>query len=136
MLELLKPFGTGLVTFLALDLVWIGIVANQFYKRELAGLARMDGENFAIRLGPALVLYPLIILGLQVFALPRAEAGHPLSAALWGGLFGLVGYGIYDLTNYATLTGFTLRMTVVDMCWGFVLSALTAAAMAAVSAQR
>lgn len=136
MFDALKPFGAGLVTFLALDLVWIGIVANQFYKRELAGLARMDGENFAIRLGPALVLYPLIILGLQLFVLPRAEAGHPLSAALWGGLFGLVGYGIYDLTNYATLTQFTLRMTVVDMCWGFVLSAVTSAAMAAASAPR
>lgn len=136
MLDLLKPFAAGLATFLALDLVWIGVVANQFYKRELAGLARMDGENFAIRLGPALVLYPLIILGLQVFALPRAEPGHPLSAALWGGLFGLIGYGVYDLTNYATLTQFTLRMTVVDMCWGFVLSAVTAAAMAAASAPR
>ena len=134
-LELLKPFGAGLVTFLALDLLWIGVVANAFYKRELAGLARMDGENFAIRLGPALVLYPLIILGLQLFVLPKAD-GQPLQAALWGGLFGLIGYGVYDLTNYATLTQFTLRMTVVDMCWGFVLSALTSAAMAAVSAPR
>ena len=40
-LEILKPFLTGLVTLLALDLAWIGLVANQFYKRELAGLARM-----------------------------------------------------------------------------------------------
>ena len=134
MLEILKPFLTGLVTLLALDLAWIGLVANQFYKRELAGLARMDGDNFAIRLGPALVLYPLMILGLQLFVLPRVEAGQPLAAAMWGGLFGLVGYGIYDLTNYATLAQYSLRMTVVDMCWGSVLFALTAMAMAFVSA--
>lgn len=126
---MLKPFSAGLVTLLALDLAWIGLVANQFYKRELAGLARMDGDNFAIRLGPALVLYPLMIVGLQLFVLPRAGAGQPLSAALWGGLFGLVGYGIYDLTNYATLANYTLRMTVVDMCWGAVLFAVTSAAM-------
>jgi uncharacterized membrane protein len=132
-LDTLKPFAAGLVTFLALDLVWIGLVANRFYKQELAGIARMDGDNFAIRLGPVLVLYPLVILGLQVFVLPRAAAGQPWSAALWGGLFGFIGYGVYDLTNYATLTQYSLRMTVVDMCWGFVLSALTAAAMAAVS---
>lgn len=129
-MELLKPFGAGLVTFLSLDLVWIGLVANQFYKRELAAIARMDGENFAIRVGPAMVLYPLIILGLLLFALPRAAGGPWWSAAAWGGLFGLVGYGIYDLTNYATLTHYTLRMTVVDMCWGFVLSAATATVMA------
>ena len=72
------------MTFLALDLVWIGLVANQFYKRELAGIARMDGDNFAIRLGPVLVLYPLIILGLQLFVLPRAAAGQPLERARSG----------------------------------------------------
>jgi uncharacterized membrane protein len=27
-------------------------------------------------------------------------------------------YGLYDLTNYATLKGYTLEMTVVDMAWG------------------
>lgn len=125
-----KTFAAGIATFLALDLVWIGVVANQFYKRELAGLARMDGDNFAIRLGPALVLYPLIVLGLQVFVLPRAAGGPLWVSAAWGGLFGLVGYGIYDLTNYATLVNFSLRMTVVDMCWGVVLSAATATMMA------
>lgn len=134
-LDLLKPFGAGLVTFLALDLVWIGLIANQFYKRELAAIARMDGDNFAIRLGPALVLYPLIILGLQLFALPRATPGVLWTSAAWGGLFGLVGYGIYDLTNYATLTNYSLRMTVVDMTWGFVLAASTATVMAWVAAR-
>ena len=131
---MLKPFLTGLVTLLALDLAWIGLVANQFYRLELAGLARVDGENFAIRFGPALVLYPLMILGLQIFVLPRVVARQPLTAALWGGLFGLIGYGIYDLTNYATLAQYSLRMTVVDMSWGTVLFALTASAMALVSA--
>lgn len=131
MLDILRPFATGLVTFLALDLLWIGVVANAFYKRELAGLARMAGEAFDIRLAPALILYPLIVVGLQVFAVPRAAGAPWWHAALWGGLFGLVGYGIYDLTNYATLAGYSLRMTVVDMCWGTVLSAITATAMAA-----
>ncbi len=133
MVDLLKPFAAGLVTFLALDFLWIGILANQFYKQELAGIVRMDGDNLAIRFGPAMVLYPLIILGVQLFVLPRAAAGQPLSAALWGGLFGFISYGVYDLTNYATLTQYSLRMTVVDMCWGAVLTAATAAAMAAVS---
>ena len=75
-----------------------------------------------------------MILGLQIFVLPRVVAGQPLTAALWGGLFGLIGYGIYDLTNYATLAQYALRMTVVDMSWGTVLFALTASAMALVSA--
>ena len=136
MADLLKPFVAGLVTFLVLDFTWIGLVANQFYKRELAAIARMEGDNFAIRLGPALVLYPLIILGLQLFALPRATAGVLWTSTAWGGLFGLIGYGIYDHTNYATLTHYTLRMTAVDMAWGFVLSAATATVMAWVAGVR
>ncbi len=135
MADFLKTYAAGLTALLALDLVWIGFVANAFYKRELAGLARMDGDSFAIRLAPALVLYPLMVLGLQLLALPRA-GGHVGGAALWGGFFGLVGYGIYDLTNYATLTQFSLRMTVVDMAWGSVLCAATAVVMTLVSASR
>lgn len=136
MADFLKAYVAGLTALLALDLVWIGFVANAFYKRELAGLARMDGEAFAIRIAPALVLYPLMVLGLQLLALPRVDGGHLGSAALWGGFFGLVGYGIYDLTNYATLTQFSLRMTVVDMAWGTVLCAATAVVMTLVSAPR
>jgi len=135
-IDLLKPFATGLVTLLVLDLAWIGVIANQFYKRELGAIARLDGDSFAIRLAPALLLYPLMVLGVQLFVLPRVDPAQWWSAALWGGLFGLVGYGIYDLTNYATLTAFSWRMTVVDMSWGTVLLALTATAMSTVSSAR
>ena len=71
-----------------------------------------------------------------MFALPRATAGVLWTSTAWGGLFGLIGYGIYDLTNYATLTNYTLRMTAVDMAWGCVLSAATATVMAWVSGVR
>ncbi|MGE3275448.1 MAG: DUF2177 family protein [Vicinamibacterales bacterium] len=127
MLDLLKPIGIGLPVFVLVDFLWIGIVANGFYKRELGDLARKAGENFDPRLAPAALLYVLVVIGLAVFVLPRART--VVEAATFGALFGLVGYGVYDLTNYATLNGFTLRMTVVDMAWGTVLCGLTAAAM-------
>ena len=38
----------------------------------------------------------------------------------------LVLYGVHDLTNYATLDKWSLRMTLVDIVWGTVLSAATA----------
>ena len=75
----------------------------------------MDGDNFAIRLGPALLLYPLMIAGSRSSCCHGPPPDSPLSAARVGGLLGLVGYGIYDLTNYATLAQYSLRMTVVDM---------------------
>jgi uncharacterized membrane protein len=43
---------------------------------------------------------------------------------LLGGALGLVAYGTYDLTNYATLKNWPLTVTLVDLTWG---AAVTAA---------
>jgi uncharacterized membrane protein len=40
-------------------------------------------------------------------------------------LFGLVAYATYDLTNLALVKGWPWIVTVVDMCWGAVLAAIT-----------
>ncbi|MEW6319711.1 MAG: DUF2177 family protein [Acidobacteriota bacterium] len=124
---LLKQVAVGLPVFLALDLVWIGWLANSFYKRELGDLARKAGENFDPRLLPAAILYTLMVVGLAFFATDRARSTG--EAWLYGAFFGLIAYAVYDLTNYATLSAFTLRMTVVDMAWGTVLNGTVAAAM-------
>ncbi len=58
-----------------------------------------------------------------------------LSAAGWGALYGLIGYGIYDLTNRATLARWSLKMTVIDMAWGATLCATTALVMRIVDAR-
>ena len=131
MLETLKLLAVGVPVFVAVDAVWLGLVANGFYKQELGALARRSGENFDPRLAPAAVLYVLIVLGLIVFVLPRVQQGSLWDAARYGALFGFIGYGVYDLTSYAVINGFTLRMTVVDMIWGACLCALTAVSLQA-----
>ena len=56
--------------------------------------------------------------------------------ALWlGAVFGFVTYGVYDLTNHATLREWRTAATVVDMAWGTV-SCATAAWTAAWIAQQ
>lgn len=129
MAETLKVFTAGFLTFIAVDIVWIGVVANGFYKRELGSLARKVGDNFDPRLAPAVLLYLLVVAGLLMFVLPRVRTGAIWEAALWGAAFGIIGYSVYDLTNYATLNGFTLRMTVVDLLWGGCVCAITASVM-------
>jgi uncharacterized membrane protein len=46
---------------------------------------------------------------------PRAESAA--QAAGLGALFGLV-YGVYDLTNLATLRDWRVTLTLVDIAWG------------------
>jgi uncharacterized membrane protein len=59
----------------------------------------------------------------------RSSSWALVETMAWSGVFGLVAYSVYDLTNYATLQAFPLRVVVVDMAWGGVLSALTGAAV-------
>jgi len=128
-MDFLKQWAVGVVAFVAVDFVWIGLLANGFYRRELGPLLRMRGDNLDPRLAPAFLLYALMVAGLILFALPRARAGSIVEAMAWSFVFGLIAYSVYDLTNYATLRDFSLRMAAVDMVWGGVAFALTGAAV-------
>ncbi len=132
-MELVKQWGLGLVVVILMDAVWLGLLASQFYKSELGPLLRQHPDgSLDPRWLPALLLYALIVLGLALFALPRARAGAIGGAALWSAVFGVIAYSVYDLTNYATMQGFPLKVVVVDMIWGGVICAAAGAAMHAV----
>jgi len=133
-MELVKQWGVGLVVFILVDMVWLGVVANGFYKRELGPLLRQHANgNLDPRIWPAALLYALLVLGVALFALPRARAGAMGEAVLWSALFGVIAYSVYDLTNYSTMQGFPLKVVVVDMIWGGVICAAAGAAMHAVA---
>jgi len=110
---------TYLVAFLVLailDAVWLGYVAREFYRRELGSLMADS-----IPIAPAAAFYVLYPLGLIVLAL------HPAPDTLVGAfvrsaVVGLVAYGTYDLTNLATLRGWSLRLSMIDIAWGTLVS--------------
>jgi len=103
--------------FLVLDLVWLGLIMKDFYAGELGDLARRQAGKFAPRWGAALVVYLLIPTGLVFFASPAGNESWPAAVGR-AALFGLILYGVYDLTNFAILERWTLRMTLADIAWG------------------
>lgn len=107
-------------TFLAVDFFWLGIVARNFYRRELGELMAESTNWFA-----AVVFYLLFVVGIIVFVVnPSIEKGSLARTIGLGFLFGIITYATYDLTNLATLAGWSLRVTGVDLLWGGVLSAI------------
>jgi uncharacterized membrane protein len=62
-----------------------------------------------------------------LIVMPGIEKGFFWSTVLSGALFGLCCYATYDLTNLATVQGWPLIVTIVDLIWGTVLSATIAA---------
>ena len=118
MRDFLIRFLVAGVIMAVVDAVWLTVVANRFYKRELGGLLLARPK-----LGAAVVFYLIYVTGIVAFVLNPAVARHSLGyAAGFGALLGLFAYATYDLTNRATLKGFPLKVVLVDMAWGVLLT--------------
>jgi uncharacterized membrane protein len=116
-----KCYLLALVGLLVLDGIWLGCVAWPFYRSQI-GFLLSESPNWAA----AGVFYLLFTVGLVVFVVsPSLRGGSVSLAVLRGGFFGLVCYATYDLTNLATVKGWPLLVTVVDLVWGTVLTATT-----------
>jgi uncharacterized membrane protein len=103
-----------LVIFAAIDAVWLGLVSASMYRQTLGDILL---DKF--RVGPALAFYFLNIVGLMVFAVPSTPMPKSWRHALiFGALYGVFTYATYDLTSYATLRAWTLRLTLTDIAWG------------------
>ncbi|WP_256477869.1 DUF2177 family protein [Aurantimonas marianensis] len=110
------------VVFFVLDFIWLSTMSGGFYRRKIGDLL-MDQPNFAV----AGAFYVFYVVGIVYFAvLPALNAGSWPTALFSGALLGLVAYGTYDMTNLATLKGWSISMSVVDMAWGTVLTAIAA----------
>ena len=122
-------FVSVLIVFSIVDTLCLGSMGGRVY-RPLIGDVLAD----QFRLGPAIAFYALYAAGLTIFAvLPGLREGGWKTALAWGALFGLFAYGTYDLTNYATLKTWGLKITLLDMTWGVVVSGVSSAAACAVA---
>jgi uncharacterized membrane protein len=115
-------FLMALVIVGLLDGLWLGVVMSAFYRSRLSLIARMSGNRLAPLWTPALLVYVLLAFGIVVFVLPRTPDEAPIAR---GALFGLVVYGVYDLSNLSNLKPGPVLLTAVDIAWGAVASAAT-----------
>jgi uncharacterized membrane protein len=106
------------------DFVWIGLIAQKLYRRELGSLL-LDKPNLAA----AVPFYLLYLAGTVYFATrPGLQTGSWNVALVNGALFGLMAYATYDLTNMATLKGYSWTVVAADLAWGVFLTAVVATA--------
>jgi uncharacterized membrane protein len=114
-------FSTGIV-FWIVDFIWLGYVIKSFYMRELGGLLLPTPL-----MTPAIVFYLLYVVGIVVFAvIPALDSNSWSKALMFGALLGLMAYGTYDLSNLATLDGWSPRFAIIDIAWGTSVTAISA----------
>jgi len=109
-----------LLAFLMLDGLWLGVLMGTTYKALLGPLMLEQPRLF-----PAVAFYLLYVFGCVVLVvLPALASGGWQRAARLGALLGLVAYGTYDLSNWATLQGWSAGLAFMDIAWGTFLTAV------------
>ncbi|MBN2268112.1 MAG: DUF2177 family protein [Acholeplasmataceae bacterium] len=121
MAQFFKLYGVAFVLFLIIDLIWLGVIAKNLYQNQIGSLLKTDTNWTA-----AIIFYLLFIGGLVFFAIQPSITSETLwKAMLYGALFGFITYATYDLTNLATLEGWPIKITIIDLMWGSFLGAST-----------
>jgi len=116
----LKLYALTVPVFFVIDMLWLGVFAKGFYRRQLNFILSPQ-VNWAA----AVVFYLMYIVGILFFAVRPAVSNNSWAqAAALGALFGFFTYATYDLTNLATIKNWPLVMVVVDILWGVCLCAL------------
>ena len=122
MSKLLKAYVSAFIIFTAVDIIWISMVAEPMFRAALS-----EALVSEVRIAPAILFYLMYPAGLIVFAVAPALKTQSLGYAVTrGALLGAFAYATYDLTNYATLRGWTLSITVLDIVYGAIVTALVA----------
>lgn len=105
---------TGIV-YLTIDMIYITVNTNLFRKY----FQRVQGSPLKFKKIPAIAAYLLLTMGLYYFIIKDKRS---VMDAFFLGFFV---YGVYDLTNYATLENWTLLFSLMDMIWGGTVFALS-----------
>jgi uncharacterized membrane protein len=110
----IKLYFSALAVFLGVDILWLTIIAKDFYAKQIGFLMKTNVNFLA-----AFLFYLLFIVGIVIFVItPSLKNSSWLHALLYGALFGLISYATYDLTNLATIKDWPLLVTVIDLIWG------------------
>jgi len=122
LLKLLFAYCITIVVMFVFDLVWLNGVAKPIYQQGIGHLMAATPNLLA-----AAIFYLVYVAGLMWFALIPHRANIGLKSTFQSAaMFGFFVYASYDLTNLALLKDWPLTMSLIDITWGTLLSALAA----------
>lgn len=126
MLTFISVFFLSTFLVVIFDYIWLGLIMKKFYVEALAPFGRVIDGSISMNIWPAILVYILLGLGLTFFVILPTSTLPILRTTLTAIIFGVVVYGVYDLTNLATLKDWTISIVIADIIWGAVISVLVA----------
>ncbi len=122
--QFFKLFIISYPIYIILDFVWFGIFMRDTYKFYLEPIARTTNSTLQTQWPAAFIAWALIITGAIIFVLPRIVGAMLIKSFLWGALYGLIIYGVYNMTNFAILAHWPLTITIIDIAWGMTVNGI------------
>ncbi|MBY0109590.1 MAG: DUF2177 family protein [Candidatus Babeliaceae bacterium] len=125
--QTLKLYVTSLGAFIALDCLWIFFFMKDMYQEKLGVVSNMGSAGILdLKTLAAIAVWALIVKGIILFVLPRTHGSY-WYALVKGGIYGLIVYGTYELTNYAVLPNWPTEIIGYDIAWGIFICAIITA---------
>lgn len=119
------------IAFLGLDAIWLTQMWPRLYKPLVGEITRAQ-----LNIAASVAFYAIYVSAIVYFAVaPALEKASLSKALISGAFFGLTAYATYNLTNQATLKAWDWRVTLADMTWGTIATALAAAITYAVASR-
>lgn len=121
-MKILILYAVTAIIFFAVDAIGLRVLIKPVFERHIEHLFVDPFRGL-----PAALFYMGYVAGLLWFvSVPAYRSGDPMAALVGGVLLGLMAYGTYEFTNYATLRDWSMEQVVVDTLWGGVLTGLSA----------
>ena len=103
------------IVLISLDFVYLNVMKGYFMNQ----VKMIQGTPLKVNYLGAAICYIFLITGLNYFIIkPRKSVTDAF-------LFGLVVYGVYETTNYALFSNWSLISVFIDTLWGGLLFAST-----------
>jgi uncharacterized membrane protein len=103
------------IVLLVLDGLYI-YLTHKAFSDQIVNIQRVVMQ---LKPAGAVVCYLLLVAGLNYFIIQKNRS---IPEAFF---LGLVIYGVYDSTNYATIKKWSVELSIMDALWGGILFALT-----------
>lgn len=128
-MKIMILYAATAIIFFAIDAVGLRLLIKPVFERHVAHLL---ADPF--RTIPAALFYLGYVAGVLWFvSLPALRTGDPVAALVGGALLGLMAYGTYEFTNYATLRDWSIEQVAIDTMWGGLLTGFSAWAGVAIA---
>ena len=103
------------IILVLVDYIYLSIIKDFFGNQ----IKKVQGSPMKVNLVGAILCYIILVLGINYFIIYQNKS------ILDAFLLGLLIYGVYETTNYALFSNWSVSTVIIDTLWGGILFALT-----------